>query len=107
MERRRAARQQVIRLGQLAVAETPIRCVVFDLSRAGARIHLFAPCAVPETVILRLPDGTIRQARRRWQRDAAVGLEFSGMAASGGSERAGSVSSPATCPAHREAEGED
>jgi hypothetical protein len=31
---------------------------------------------VPETVLLRLPDGAVRAARRRWQRDADAGFEF-------------------------------
>ena len=76
MDRRRAPRSRMIKRGQLVSGETSLNCVVLDLSRTGARIHLTSPWSLPEIVVLRLPDGVLRDARRRWQRDAEAGYEF-------------------------------
>ncbi|HEY8610549.1 MAG TPA: PilZ domain-containing protein [Roseomonas sp.] len=76
MDRRRALRSRMIKRGQLVSGGASLNCVVLDLSRTGARIHLAAPSKLPEVVVLRLPDGALRNARRRWQRDADAGLEF-------------------------------
>jgi hypothetical protein len=66
----------MIKRGQLASEEAILRCVVLDVSATGARVHLSAAGEVPEIVILRLPDGSKRRARRSWQRDTEVGFEF-------------------------------
>jgi len=66
----------MIKRGQLASEGALLRCVVLDVSTTGARVHLSAAGEVPEVVILRLPDGSKRRARRTWQRDAEVGFEF-------------------------------
>jgi hypothetical protein len=66
----------MIKRGQVASGEAILRCVVLDVSLTGARVHLSTAVEVPEVVILRLPDGSKRRARRSWQRDAEVGFEF-------------------------------
>jgi hypothetical protein len=66
----------MIKKGQLASEDAILRCVVLDVSATGARVYLSAAGEVSEVVILRLPDGSKRRARRTWQRDAEVGFEF-------------------------------
>ncbi|MBP0445244.1 hypothetical protein J8J14_10675 [Roseomonas sp. SSH11] len=75
-ERRHGNRQLMIKLGGLWLGEDWMPCVVFDLSPRGARVHLGTPCSVSDAVLLRLPDGTVREAQRRWQRDEQAGFEF-------------------------------
>jgi hypothetical protein len=66
----------MIRMGQFLLGGARQDCVVLDVSQSGARVHLVAPGEAPEAVFLRLPDGAVRMARRRWQRDEDVGFEF-------------------------------
>jgi hypothetical protein len=75
-ERRSSRRIGMIKRGQVASGEALLRCVVLDVSATGARVHLTAAVEVPEVVILRLPDGSKRRARRSWRRDAEIGFEF-------------------------------
>jgi hypothetical protein len=42
----------------------------------GARVFLHPPSEVPELVTPRLPDQTLRVARRCWQRDGQIGFAF-------------------------------
>jgi hypothetical protein len=76
MDKRQVPRTRMIKSVRIISAEKALDCVVLDLSATGARIHLTTEWDVPETVLLRLPDGAVRPARRRWQRDADAGFEF-------------------------------
>ncbi|MBC4017618.1 hypothetical protein H7965_20110 [Siccirubricoccus deserti] len=71
----------MIKEARIAFGEVLLTCAAFDLSSTGARICLFDPVEVPEMVELRLPDGLLQPARRRWQQGTQVGLEFVGAAA--------------------------
>jgi hypothetical protein len=76
MDKRRVPRTRVIKSARIISAEKVLDCVVLDLSATGARIHLTAEWDVPETVLLRLPDGAVRAARRCWQQDMDAGFEY-------------------------------
>ena len=51
-------------------------CVVLNLSPLGTRIRLLKEGEAPQTVMLHLPNGAVRAARRCWQQQADVGFEF-------------------------------
>jgi hypothetical protein len=76
MERREAPRSRLIKGAEIKFGDVSLNCAAFDLSLTGARMRLLSPSEVPESVTLRLPDGTTRAARRRWHRDDEVGFEF-------------------------------
>ena len=76
VERRRTARSRMIKAAQVVSGGSSLDCVVFDLSATGARLCCQTSAEIPDLVILRLPDGTLRPARRRWQRGAEGGFEF-------------------------------
>jgi hypothetical protein len=80
MDRRRTPRQLTIKMGHLAFGNAVENCVVFDLSRSGARIWLLNPVGVSEAVVLHLSDGGVFNARRCWERGDEVGFEFMGAA---------------------------
>lgn len=75
-ERRRQTRGRMITGGTLMRKAASIRCLVLDVSSTGARVQLLAPQPAPETVLLHLPGGDIRAARRCWQRGDEAGYEF-------------------------------
>lgn len=62
--------------GRLVSGGAVQSCVILNLSRVGARVHLVSQGEAPETAMLHLPGGEVRAARRRWQRNAEVGFEF-------------------------------
>lgn len=62
--------------GALERRAESIRCVVVDVSPTGARVHLLSPEPAPDTVLLHLPGGAVRAARRCWQREDEAGYEF-------------------------------
>ncbi|MFC7478531.1 PilZ domain-containing protein [Dankookia sp. GCM10030260] len=76
MEQRTAYRYPMIKSVEVVDGHRSLAGAVFNLSATGARVRLFSPAVMPEVVMLRLPDGTIRSARRCWQRGAEVGFEF-------------------------------
>jgi len=76
MERRIAPRHHVVRRAQIGSGSMSISCATFDLSVTGARLCLLEAGDFPPRVFLRLQDGAVRVARRRWQRDMQVGVEF-------------------------------
>lgn len=76
MERRRAPRNPEIRAAEVVFEDTALRCVAYSLSQTGARVHLLSHSIIPETVTLRLPNGTHRAARRIWQRADEAGFEY-------------------------------
>lgn len=75
-DRRQAPRTSMISGGSFVSRGTSQGCVIVNLSRVGVRIHLLAEGEAPETLMLHLPGGVVRAARRRWQHDAEVGFEF-------------------------------
>ena len=76
VERRRSVRSRMIKAVEVVSGGSSLGCVAFDLSAGGARLHCQAAGEAPELAILRLPDGTSRPARRRWQLGAESGFEF-------------------------------
>jgi hypothetical protein len=75
-DQRRAARGSTIQGGSLLHKGLLLKCVISDLSVTGARVHLLTPAPAPETVLLELPGGAVRAARRRWQIGSDAGFEF-------------------------------
>ena len=76
MERRSARKFRVIKDAEIICSSVLLKGVVLNLSANGAWIHLLSPSEVPDEVVLRLPYGVIRTARRRWQRGSEVGLKI-------------------------------
>ncbi|MBI0539260.1 hypothetical protein D9599_27400 [Roseomonas sp. KE2513] len=76
MERRAASRHLMIKGAQIVCGGTSLNCAAFDLSVAGTRLCLLEYAEIPERVLLKLPGGAVRVARRCWQRGVEVGFEF-------------------------------
>ncbi|HEY8612341.1 MAG TPA: PilZ domain-containing protein [Roseomonas sp.] len=76
VERRHLSRRRRIEEAEITFDHTSLKVMLLDLSDTGARVTLYTPSDVPEVVSLRLPDGSIRVACRRWQRNDEVGFEF-------------------------------
>jgi hypothetical protein len=76
MERRSGVRQHLIKDAEVLFGLTSLQAVALDLSDSGARMYFPAPADMPEVVVLRLPDGALRAARRTWRRDDESGFEF-------------------------------
>ncbi|WP_424140044.1 PilZ domain-containing protein [Roseomonas chloroacetimidivorans] len=76
MERRRAARLNMLKATQIVFGDRSLDCALTNLSLTGAGVRLFTSSDVPERVILRLPKGQVRVAQRCWQRDHEIGFEF-------------------------------
>ena len=80
LERRRAERSRVLKTAEIIVGDEPIACAALDVSETGA--HLYLPDhgttgrVVWLHVVLRLPDGSFRIARRRWQHGNDIGFSF-------------------------------
>ena len=80
LERRQAERSRMIKAAEIIVSDEPVKCAALDVSDTGARLYL------PDTdtrngivlwqVVLRLPDGSYRAARRRWQKGNDIGFSF-------------------------------
>jgi hypothetical protein len=66
----------MIRKAEIISERMPSKVAVLDLSPTGALICLYSLAIVPTEILLRLPNGTFRRARRCWQRGQKVGLEF-------------------------------
>jgi hypothetical protein len=64
-----------MRGGSFVSKGTSQNCVVLNLSLFGSRIRLLTDGEAPQTVLLHLPSGVVRAARRCWQQ-ADVGFEF-------------------------------
>jgi len=76
VDRRRRARDGVLRRGRIVVAGTVLDCLVEDVSATGARVRLPIPTPVPEDVLLVLTRAGARPARRRWMRGTRIGFAF-------------------------------
>ena len=74
--RRRSERHHLIQHARILADGRVYHCVALDLSESGVRVYLLAPGEIPARVELLLPDGTPRQACRRWRRDREIGFEF-------------------------------
>jgi hypothetical protein len=75
-ERRRSARQSVLKRANLIAGEQVYDCVVLDSSASGARVSTGSFVSLPDGVELRFPSGASLQAAIRWSRGAEIGLEF-------------------------------
>jgi hypothetical protein len=75
-ERRRVPRTSMLGGGSFVAKKTSQSCVVLNFSPLGAGVRLLIEGKAPEAVILHLPGGAVRAARRRWQHQADVGFEF-------------------------------
>jgi PilZ domain len=77
LDHRRTPRFLMVKGAEIAFKDASHRCVALDLSTAGARVYFAMPGEVPDRVTLRLPDGSVRDARRVWQEGEQIGFEFS------------------------------
>jgi len=77
-ESRRDHRKSVIQAGKVVFGNAVFDCLVLDIAPTGARVRFSIPVAIPETVVLRMREGTSYPAARRWSRGTEVGLEFTG-----------------------------
>lgn len=75
---RGAPRNRVLKGAQVVFGNAVFDCVVLNISVSGARVSFSAPIVVPEVVALRLRDGSIYPASRRWTQGLEMGLEFIG-----------------------------
>jgi hypothetical protein len=76
VNRRRLRRDHMIKGAEILFGGTALKAAVLDQSETGARVFLHPSHEVPELVTLRLPDQTLRVARRCWQRDGQIGFAF-------------------------------
>ena len=76
VEQRGAARSYAIKPGRIMCGDLSLACVIFELSATGMRVCLAADAIIPERVILQMPNGALRAARRVWQKNDEVGFEF-------------------------------
>jgi PilZ domain len=85
-DKRGIRRDRVVKRAQVTFGNSVLDCIVLDISIAGARISFANPVPIPEAVALRLHDGSIYPARRRWARGTDMGLEFIGLSVADGNE---------------------
>jgi len=76
LDQRRTARTGMIQDARIMLKDVILHCAALDLSSTGARVCFFIPFVGPEQMTLRLPDGQVRAARRRWQQGSQIGVEF-------------------------------
>lgn len=76
-ERRRCARNAVLKRGRLVAADGVHDCVVLDSSDRGARVRTGSPTVLPTRMELHLQNGAVFAAASRWARGTEIGLEFS------------------------------
>ena len=76
LERRGAKREGMIRRAEIVAGALSIECAALDLSTSGARVYLPDPVFALSDVVLCLPGGSRRAARKRWQDGNDVGFMF-------------------------------
>jgi hypothetical protein len=76
--KRLAARETVLKSGQIVFRDIVIDCVILDISAEGARVRTAVMVPIPEQVTLRVRGGAVLPAVRRWARGTEIGLAFSG-----------------------------
>lgn len=76
LERRQAARRHVIQGVQIIARAGSYDAVMLDVSDNGAQLQLRAPAELPPRFVLRLHDGSVRTAERRWCSGTRIGAEF-------------------------------
>lgn len=82
MDKRRKHRHQVAWRGIIThgADNARIDCVVADVSAIGMRLKLAANQALPETFLVKIPNGSKSfRCRLSWRRGAEAGVEFVGM----------------------------
>ncbi|MEE7477839.1 MULTISPECIES: PilZ domain-containing protein [Methylobacterium] len=74
----RPKRHRLIQQGRIVLGDSLVPCVIHDLSRAGAKIHLAARVELPGTFDLVIAGHDLRTVRAslRWRRGAFAGLAF-------------------------------
>jgi hypothetical protein len=75
-DERREKRHPLIKMARITFDAAVLDGVVLNVSSSGARIYLPVKGAVPEQVLLHLPDGVTHPARLHWQHVDEIGLEF-------------------------------
>lgn len=66
----RAPRHRFIAGASFVASGQTRACVLVSLSPLGARLHLLAPMALPETVAFHLPGRVVRAEHQRWRAGA-------------------------------------
>lgn len=79
-----ARREHTAKSAHVLIGDAAFKCVVLDLSAAGARISFASPVSLPEFFQLRIRDGSTYEARRRWSRGPQAGVEFTAAASASG-----------------------
>lgn len=74
----RPKRHRLIQQGRIVLGDSLVPCVIHDLSRAGAKIHLAARVELPGTFDLVIAGHDLRTVRAslRWRRGVFAGLAF-------------------------------
>lgn len=74
----RPKRHRLIQQGRIVLGDSLVPCVIRDLSRAGAKIHLSPRVELPGTFDLVIAGHDLRTVRAslRWRRGAFAGLVF-------------------------------
>jgi hypothetical protein len=76
--KRLAARETVLKSGQIVFRDIVIDCVILDISAECARVRTAVMVPIPEQVTLRVRGGAVLPAVHRWARGTEIGLAFSG-----------------------------
>ena len=76
LDQRRTDRTGMIQDARIMLDDVILHCAALDVSSTGARVCFFIPFVAPKQLMLRLPDGQVRAARRRWQQGTQIGVEF-------------------------------
>lgn len=74
----RARRHRVVLQGRIVAGPQLYSCVIRDLSREGAKIHVLATITLPDCFELLIAADDLRreQVRLRWRRGDFAGLSF-------------------------------
>lgn len=78
-DRRTIPRNRTVRAAISAFSgpDSPIPCVVLDLSDRGARINVPRSEVLPDAFLLTIETGNVeRRCRVAWRRDDEIGVEF-------------------------------
>ncbi len=77
-DRRSAPRKRVVRAAIVAQdSDTPIPCILLDLSDNGARLHLHVASEAPDRFWLSVEaENILRQCDVMWRREHEIGIKF-------------------------------
>ena len=77
MEKRRAARQRVLRAATIEFAGGGISCTVRNMSDSGAMLDVTSPVGIPEYVSLVIPtEGKHLSCHVVWRKEKRIGVTF-------------------------------